>query len=149
MKFFFLYYSQTFTLLAVHSTVRLSPGSEGYGINFRGSSPVTVDTVLPGSLAEKGGLKYGDFLVELNGNDIRSFTKEAVISAIKSSNQRGTLAIRVGRVRPIPMTPDDKKEAVKMIQQKVRIERCYSYLQKEVKSAVVKIYHIKNSLGCG
>ena len=78
-----------------------------------------IDTVLPGSLAEKGGLKYGDFLVELNGNDIRAFSKESVISAIKSSN-RSTLSLRVGRVRPIPVTSEDKKLAVQMIQEKVR-----------------------------
>lgn len=64
---------------------------------------------------------YGDFLVELNGNDIQSFSKDAVISAIKSSN-RGTLTVRVGRVRPIPITVEDRKKAIQMLQNKVNYE---------------------------
>lgn len=101
----------------------MSPGGEGYGINFRGSSPVIIDTVLPGSPAEKSGFKYGDFFLELNGNDVQSFTKESLISAIKSCN-RGVLSVRVGRVRPIPMTTEDRKLAIKMIQNKVHSVNC-------------------------
>ena len=80
-----------------------------------------MEAVIPGSTAEKAGLKYGDFLVELNGNDIQSFSKEAVIAAIKASN-RGALSIRVARVRPIPMTAEDRKTAVRMVKNKVRSE---------------------------
>lgn len=96
----------------------IHPGSDGYGINFRGSSPVLIDSIVPGSSAEQGGLKYGDFLLELNGNDIQSFSREAVIAAIRSTN-RGSLKIRVGRVRPIPMTAEDRKIASQLLRNKV------------------------------
>ena len=91
---------------------------KGYGINFSDSTPVSVEGIVPNSVAEIGGLKYGDFLMELNGNDIQSFTKEAVISSIKSNNMK-PLKLRVGRVKPIPMTAEDKKKAAKMLQNKV------------------------------
>ena len=58
-------------------------------------------------------------LVELNGNDIFSFSKESLISAIKACN-RDTLRLRVGRVRPTPITADARKEAVRFVKNKVR-----------------------------
>ena len=57
--------------------------------------------------------------MELNGNDIFSFTKESLISTIKACN-RGTLRVKVGRVKPIPMTASDRKEAARLIKKKVR-----------------------------
>lgn len=99
-------------------TITLTCGHEGYGINFRGGSPVLVDIILPCSPAEHGGLLYGDILVELNGNDILSMSKEAVISAIKVCS-REALRLKVGRVRPIPITPNDRKEAIRLVRNKV------------------------------
>ena len=115
-----LYPSLTSFLLSC-STTKLTCGQNGYGINFKGGSPVHIDTVLPSSPAEHGGLRFGDMLVELNGNDIFSFSKESVISAIKACN-KGMLRIKVGRVRPIPVTADTRREAVRLVKNKVRTE---------------------------
>ena len=57
-------------------------------------------------------------MIELNENDIQSFSKEAVIAVIRSSN-KGSLKIRVARVRPIPMTAEDRKRALQVVQNKV------------------------------
>ncbi len=92
----------------------------GYGISFKDSSPVVVGTVSPESMADRGGLKYGDYMVEVNGNRVRGLNKGAMISLIKSSN-RGSLKVKVGRVRPIPIATKDKEMAVRILEDKVGV----------------------------
>ena len=93
-------------------------GPEGYGINFKGDSPVLVDMVLSHSTAEQGGLLYGDILVELNGREILGSSRDEVVDVIKVCG-RQVLQIKVGRVAPIPTTLDNRKELTKILRNMV------------------------------
>ena len=92
--------------------------SGGYGLQFQGSFPVMVSDIVSGSSAERSGIKTGDYLVQLNGNDIQRSSKEAVLTIIKYS-QGSQLEVRVGRPRPRPKTDEEKKKAVTKLQAKV------------------------------
>ena len=89
-----------------------------YGLNFHGSCPVMLASVDPGSPADEAGLMRGDFLVQLNGNDIQRSSEEAVRTIIKYS-QGSRLTVRVARPHPFPSTDYLRRRAIITLQTKV------------------------------
>ncbi|PKU33883.1 delphilin [Limosa lapponica baueri] len=51
-------------------TVRVYKGNRSFGFTLRGHAPVWIESVLPGSPAEKAALKAGDRILFLNGLDM-------------------------------------------------------------------------------
>ncbi|CAH1799719.1 unnamed protein product [Owenia fusiformis] len=93
-------------------TVVLQKGKNGFGFVLRGAKskdpstrildfqPTTdypalqyLDRVDPGGMAEKAGLQAGDFLLEINGENVISATHEHTVRLIMRSDD--TLALRV------------------------------------------------------
>jgi serine protease Do len=66
-----------------------------------GDSAATVGEVLPGSPAERGGLRTGDVIRELNGEPLRSFRHAAQALARVALDQ--PLRLRVGRTGDDPL----------------------------------------------
>ncbi|XP_064595523.1 SH3 and multiple ankyrin repeat domains protein 3-like [Liolophura sinensis] len=98
-------------------TVLLQKGREGFGFVLRGAKskhmPVSsldfhptaeypalqyLDSVDPGSMAEKAGLNSGDFILEINGHNVVQASHERVVELIKASGD--TLKLKVVTVRP-------------------------------------------------
>ena len=96
------------------------PAARGgaYGLHFKSSYPVMLADIDPGSPADKAGLKRGDFLILLNGNDIQRSSEEAVRTIIKYS-QGSQLSIRIARPHPFPSTDYLKRRAIITLQTKV------------------------------
>lgn len=103
-----------------------------YGLNFRGSCPVMLADVDPGSPADKAGLMRGDFLVQLNGNDIQRSSEEAVRTIIKYS-QGSRLTVRVARPHPYPSTDYLRRRAIITLQTQV-----YTYIYTRVSSTIFR-----------
>jgi C-terminal processing protease CtpA/Prc len=61
--------------------LRRSPFT-GYGFAFRGNR---VSALLPGSEAERTGLRIGDRLLQINGQDVTGLSKEAILSLIPNN----------------------------------------------------------------
>ena len=74
----------------------------------------------PGSPADEGGLKRGDFLVLLNGNDIQRSSEEAVKTILKYS-QGSQLTVRIARPHPFPSTDYLRRRAIITLQTKVHV----------------------------
>ena len=112
--------SHSYTYTHTHRTIRV-PGVRGgsYGLNFRSSCPVMLADVDPGSPADKAGLMKGDFLVQLNGNDIQRSSEEAVRTIIKYS-QGSKLTVRIARPHPFPSTDYLRRRAIITLQTQVR-----------------------------
>uniref|UniRef100_A0AAG5DXS5 Rhophilin n=1 Tax=Anopheles atroparvus TaxID=41427 RepID=A0AAG5DXS5_ANOAO len=55
-----------------------------FGFNIRGDAPVMVSTVDINSLADLGGIKEGDFIVELCGVDVKWYTLQQVMKLIRT-----------------------------------------------------------------
>ncbi|XP_050080995.1 rhophilin-2 isoform X2 [Anopheles maculipalpis] len=76
-------------------------GSEGedgrdissFGFNVRGDAPVMISTVEINSLADLGGIKEGDFIVELCGVDVKWYTLQQVLKLIR--NCENSLELKV------------------------------------------------------
>ena len=51
---------------------------EAFGFSLVGDSPVMINEVEEGGSAQQAGLQVGDFLVELNGENIEEYSKEEV-----------------------------------------------------------------------
>ena len=74
----------------------------------------------PGSPADKAGLVRGDFLVQLNGNDIQRSSEEAVRTIIKYSHG-SKLNVRIARPHPFPSTDYLRRRAIITLQTKVLV----------------------------
>ncbi|XP_061501176.1 rhophilin-2 isoform X2 [Anopheles gambiae] len=55
-----------------------------FGFNIRGDAPVMISTVEINSLADLGGIKEGDFIVELCGVDVKWYTLQQVLKLIRN-----------------------------------------------------------------
>uniref|UniRef100_A0A9J8A198 Glutamate receptor, ionotropic, delta 2 (Grid2) interacting protein, a n=1 Tax=Cyprinus carpio carpio TaxID=630221 RepID=A0A9J8A198_CYPCA len=94
---------KTTSLIAGHSgsfstrrTVRVYKGNQSFGFTLRGHAPVWIDSVIPGSPAEKAGLKPGDRILFLNGLDMRNCSHEKVVSMLQGSGAMPSLVVEDG-----------------------------------------------------
>uniref|UniRef100_A0A8C6ZLE6 Grid2 interacting protein n=1 Tax=Nothoprocta perdicaria TaxID=30464 RepID=A0A8C6ZLE6_NOTPE len=79
-------------------TVRVYKGNKSFGFTLRGHAPVWIESVLPGSPAEKAALKAGDRILFLNGLDMRSCSHDKVVSMLQGSGAMPTLVVEEGIV---------------------------------------------------
>ncbi|XP_025045801.2 delphilin isoform X1 [Pelodiscus sinensis] len=83
---------------AARRTVRVYKGSKSFGFTLRGHAPVWIESILPGSPAEKAALKPGDRILFLNGLDMRNCSHEKVVSMLQGSGAMPTLVVEEGMV---------------------------------------------------
>lgn len=62
-----------------------SESFESFGFHIRGDAPVIISHVDINSLADLGGIKEGDFLVEISGVDVKWYTHQQVVRLIQSA----------------------------------------------------------------
>ncbi|XP_049600554.1 delphilin isoform X1 [Syngnathus scovelli] len=77
-------------------TVKVCKGNMSFGFTLRGHAPVWIDSVIPGSAADKAGLKPGDRILFLNGLDMRTSSHEKVVSMLQGSGAMPTLVVEDG-----------------------------------------------------
>ncbi|XP_053221215.1 delphilin isoform X4 [Podarcis raffonei] len=83
---------------AARRTVRVYKGSRSFGFTLRGHAPVWIESVLPGSPADKASLRAGDRILFLNGLDMRNCSHEKVVSMLQGSGAMPTLVVEEGIV---------------------------------------------------
>ncbi|XP_062999489.1 delphilin [Elgaria multicarinata webbii] len=83
---------------AARRTVRVYKGSRSFGFTLRGHAPVWIESVLPGSPADKASLRPGDRILFLNGLDMRNCSHEKVVSMLQGSGAMPTLVVEEGIV---------------------------------------------------
>ncbi|XP_037725894.1 rhophilin-2-A isoform X1 [Drosophila subpulchrella] len=66
---------------------------ENFGFHVRGDAPVIIAHVEINSLADLGGIKEGDFIVEIAGIDVKWYSHQQVVQLIQSCGS--TLELRV------------------------------------------------------
>ncbi|NWX56157.1 GRD2I protein, partial [Promerops cafer] len=81
---------------AARRTVRVYKGNRSFGFTLRGHAPVWIESVLPGSPAEKAALKAGDRILFLNGLDMRNCSHDKVVSMLQGSGAMPTLVVEEG-----------------------------------------------------
>uniref|UniRef100_A0A665TWW9 Glutamate receptor, ionotropic, delta 2 (Grid2) interacting protein, a n=1 Tax=Echeneis naucrates TaxID=173247 RepID=A0A665TWW9_ECHNA len=82
--------------VAPPARVRVCKGNMSFGFTLRGHAPVWIDSVIPGSPADKAGLKPGDRILFLNGLDMRTSSHEKVVSMLQGSGAMPTLVVEDG-----------------------------------------------------
>lgn len=97
----------------------MSGTSSGYGIQLDGNRPVVLCNILKSSVAERAGVKAGDYLIALNGNDVHESTEDDVGGMLQNS-YGSALELRVARPHPLPVSSIDKRRALLTLQNKVR-----------------------------
>ncbi|OPJ87486.1 delphilin [Patagioenas fasciata monilis] len=83
---------------AARRTVRVYKGNRSFGFTLRGHAPVWIESVLPGSPAEKAALKAGDRILFLNGLDMRNCSHDKVVAMLQGSGAMPTLVVEEGIV---------------------------------------------------
>ncbi|KAM4549020.1 rhophilin-1 [Odontesthes bonariensis] len=61
----------------------------GLGLTLRGDSPVLVAGVVPGGCAEEAGLREGDYIVAVDGQDYKWAKHGEVVQVLKGCSDRG------------------------------------------------------------
>ncbi|XP_029356069.1 rhophilin-1 isoform X2 [Echeneis naucrates] len=61
----------------------------GLGLTLRGDSPVLVAGVVPGGCAAEAGLREGDYIVAVDGQDCKWAKHSEVVNMLKSCSDRG------------------------------------------------------------
>uniref|UniRef100_A0A4W3H5F0 Grid2 interacting protein n=1 Tax=Callorhinchus milii TaxID=7868 RepID=A0A4W3H5F0_CALMI len=79
-----------------HRTIRVYKGHKSFGFTLRGHGPVWIESIIPGSPAEKAGLKPGDRILFLNGLDMRNCSHEKVVAMLQGSGAMPTLVVEEG-----------------------------------------------------
>lgn len=85
-----------------------------YGFQLRGDAPVIISYVDMNSLADLGGIKEGDFIVEINGVDVKWCTHSQVAKLIQESSVSLELKIITPMDRNYlkPMTSTSSKGSI-------------------------------------
>lgn len=81
-----VFHRETTRIIEPDKTViltRRSP-SDDYGFHIKGSHPIVVTLVRPGSLADDSGIKIGDVLLAVNYHSVLSLTHEQTLQLITS-----------------------------------------------------------------
>ena len=67
--------------------MEMSSSGGGFGFQVRGGLDTMlraqVDMVLPGSVAEKGGVRSGDEIIRVNGRDVTALKHADLVAAIR------------------------------------------------------------------
>ncbi|KAM9762993.1 rhophilin-1 [Menidia menidia] len=69
--------------------ISLQKREGGLGLTLRGDSPVLVAGVVPGGCAEEAGLREGDYIVAVDGQDCKWSKHGEVVHMLKSGGDRG------------------------------------------------------------
>ncbi|XP_035212171.1 regulator of G-protein signaling 12-like, partial [Stegodyphus dumicola] len=74
-------------------TVEISRGKNGFGFTISGQAPCILSCIITGSPAEKAGLRPGDFLIAVNGQNVSKAPHDDVVRLIGNSN--GVLKLQI------------------------------------------------------
>ena len=74
-------------------TVEVTRSRNGYGFTISGQNPCILSCIVSGSPADRTGLKTGDHLIAVNGQNVSRCTHDDVVRLIGSS--RGVLLLQV------------------------------------------------------
>ncbi|CAG5124502.1 unnamed protein product [Candidula unifasciata] len=67
--------------------------ADSFGFVIRSSCPAFIESVDPGGAAEKAGLQAGDYLIKLNGIDVRETDHDRLIELLRDSGSSPTLEV--------------------------------------------------------
>ena len=63
-------------------TVDITKGKNGFGFTISGQAPCMLSYIVSGSSAERAGLRLGDYLIAVNGQNVSKFQHDDVVSII-------------------------------------------------------------------
>ncbi|XP_047738389.1 uncharacterized protein LOC108682652 [Hyalella azteca] len=66
-------------------TVEITKGKNGFGFTISGQAPCMLSYIVPGSSAERSGLRLGDYLIAVNGQNVSKSTHDDVVRIIGMS----------------------------------------------------------------
>ncbi|XP_067887519.1 rhophilin-1 isoform X4 [Heterodontus francisci] len=69
--------------------VHLKKSEKGFGFTLRGDSPVLIAGVVPDGSADEAGLREGDYLVSVNGQDCKWSKHTEVVQLLKNISTEG------------------------------------------------------------
>lgn len=93
----------------------------GVTVSGGGTDPVTIETVLPNSPAEKAGLQPGDQITAVNGTNVKGDTLDQVVALIKGP-KGGTVNITIYR-------PSTKAtQTFSIVRAEISVKDVYSYI---------------------
>ncbi|XP_045191422.1 rhophilin-2-B-like [Mercenaria mercenaria] len=69
------------------------PSDQGYGFSVRGDCPVKVADIEPGSVAERGNINVGDYIVAVGGSDTKWAKHDEVVNLVRKSGSQLVLRL--------------------------------------------------------
>ncbi|XP_070540398.1 regulator of G-protein signaling 12-like isoform X1 [Ptychodera flava] len=94
-------------IMANLKTVEVARGRNGYGFTLSGQSPCILSCIMGGSPAELAGLKAGDYVMAVNGENVAKLSHEQVVKLIGVSTAVLRLTIAEKQRRDHSDSSDD------------------------------------------
>ncbi|XP_039609685.1 rhophilin-1 [Polypterus senegalus] len=69
--------------------MRLVKGEGGFGFTLRGDSPILIAGVVPNGSAANAGLREGDYIISINGQDCKWSKHAEVVQMLKGISEEG------------------------------------------------------------
>lgn len=86
-----LYFFNSLCVLTNKRTVTLERGPKGFGFTLKGNAPVNILEVTPNGPSALAGIVPGDYILELNGENVRACSHDDVVSKVRACS--GTLQL--------------------------------------------------------
>ena len=114
----------------IHSvkTVDVTRGKSGYGFTISGQHPCVLSCIVNNSPADRVGLRPGDYLMSVNGQDVSKFGHDEVVRMVGMST--GTLTIQVAENYNSSDSSDDEYHPRTKSKYPSRVKRSQRYGEK-------------------
>ena len=109
-------------------TVDVTRGKSGYGFTISGQHPCVLSCIVNNSPADRVGLRPGDYLMSVNGQDVSKFGHDEVVRMVGMST--GTLTIQVSENYNSSDSSDDEYHPRTKSKYPSRVKRSQRYGEK-------------------
>ena len=109
-------------------TVDVTRGKSGYGFTISGQHPCVLSCIVNNSPADRAGLRPGDYLMSVNGQDVSKFGHDEVVRMVGLST--GTLTIQVAENYNSSDSSDDEYHPRTKSKYPTRVKRSHRYGEK-------------------
>ena len=109
-------------------TVDVTRGKSGYGFTISGQHPCVLSCIVNNSPADRAGLRPGDYLMSVNGQDVSKFGHDEVVRMVGIST--GTLTIQVAENYNSSDSSDDDYHPRTKSKYPSRVKRSHKYGEK-------------------
>ena len=114
------------------TTTTTPRGVSDFGFTLRGDGPLFVRSVDLNGAARRAGIRSGDMMIEIEGENVQNASKEEAMELVRSAQKILHLVLMASGLEPLPRrvnarlrTPSDRYSKARIFYEQVR-QSCYN-----------------------